>query len=768
MKTLHYIPAPYPNESPSSLLRRIAWNNGFKTIPRFCKRTNLTPAFGLLLQQSSFHSLLQQEHAEINYLPALYKELSFKRGHLIDIGNCEVPAAQLNCLASGICTECLNTGWEHKIKDLRFMECCPIHLCRYLFLCPNCRIKFTPLTQLSTVCGACGACLSCEIVTPETAELELTLLAILEKKDQAILDNFFHALKKLRCRAKIYTSQTSRILALCSMDIALGDIISAYHRLNDNILYPESLSCRLITAQLLYASRTPIPPTTIAKLKSLQRVNNGAIPGITFTTQELRTALGIPHELWAKDTFAKFKKSTRGRFTANEIVEIHNLHQTEFRNKTSEFAVSVNAAQARRLLDIPRRLVTKLHRLGYLQKLYTDKLIPIRITQRSLESLNNEYISIWAISKLLKIEIAAIQNATIESGGSYLDLHEKNAPYLIKRSSLDIVQEHLSQALISNEKTKGKHSNALELPTTYSPKKVELITLKEACRRLNCEKTELLALIRCGILKSYGARNRHMLNPADISTIKRKFLTVSQLSKSTRLHRNQIMRIANELQLHPTEYRKGKTLITLFKKVEIEKINFKNFINFESELTSYNFTHKAVTFDQARKELGIGRFELAKVAKEIIHRRPQAYQSCYFKRAFTHQEHEKLKRIVSTLTPLEDLARELGISKSQIKAKFKLARNKEIIHLNKVACISLSVALDIRAFYNNYITIYAAAASINVTPNYLIKLLAMHPEPTPYVKSAPMVKSMSCGHFDFLFKLIRGLPDNFSGPIKLI
>lgn len=618
MKTLHYIPAPYPNESPSSLLRRIALNNGFKTIPRFCERTNLTPAFGLLLQQSSFHSLLLQEYAEINYLPAFYKKLSFKRGHLIDIGNCEVPAVQLNCLASGICTECLSTGWEHKIKDLRCMECCPIHLCRYLFCCPNCRIRFTPLTQLSTICGACGACLSCEMVTPETAELELTLLAIFERKDQAILDNFFHALKKLNYRVKTYTSQISRILALCSMDIALGNITSAYHRLNDNILYPESLCCRLITAQLLYASRIPIPPTTIANLNSLHRVNNGKIPGISFTTPELRTALGISHDLWVSVTFAKFKKSTRDRFTADEILEIHNLHQTEFRNKTNEFAVLVNAAQARQLLDVPKKLVTKLLRLGHLRKLHTDKFIPSQITQRSLENLNNEYISVWAVNKSLKIDITSIQNATIESGASYLDLHEKNMPHLINRNSLDIVQEHLSQAKNCNKENKNELSKALEIRAIYPLQQTEPITLREACRRLACWKTELLALIRCGILKSHRFGNRHMLSPADISIIKRKFITLGNLSKSTNLHRTQIMRIINELKIQSIEYRSGKALITLFKKGDIKKINFDDFAQLESELNSYNYNRKAVTFDQARKELGISRLELAKIKKKLF------------------------------------------------------------------------------------------------------------------------------------------------------
>ncbi len=190
MKIFHYIPAPYTEESPSSLLRRVALNNGFSSVNRFCKRTNLTIGVELLLQQGDFHSLLQREYPEIEYLPAFYRKLPFKPGHPIDIGGCEVPAVQLNCLASGICTECLKVGWEPKVKDLRCVEYCPIHMRRYLFSCPHCHIKFTPFTQLSESC-ACGASLECESVTADTAKLELTLMSVLKNKDQSFLDNFF-------------------------------------------------------------------------------------------------------------------------------------------------------------------------------------------------------------------------------------------------------------------------------------------------------------------------------------------------------------------------------------------------------------------------------------------------------------------------------------------------------------------------------------------------------------------------------------------------
>lgn len=762
MKTLHYIPAPYLQESPSSLLRRIALNNGFSTVNRFCIRTNLTIGVGLLFQKGNFHLLLQKEYPEIDYLAAFYKEISFKRGHLIDIGGCDVPSKQLNCRGSGICTECLKTGWEPIIKDLRCVEYCPTHLRRYLFSCPECHIKFTPFTQLNASC-ICGASLSCEIVTEATAELELNLNSILTNNNQSVLDNFFFALTKLKYRNKTYTGQTSRILALCAMDIALGHIIKAYIRLNTSFHYPSTLSHRAIIAQLTHASRQPIPPTTFANLKSPHLVNSGEILGITFSKEELFTMCDISSAHWLTKIFASFKKNTQGRYTGDEVIEIYNLCQTNLHYNMEELAASVSVAQAKKMLDIPKSLVIKLYRLGHLKKLH-DKSLSTRISQSSITIIHDKYISIWAISKLLKIRIATAQNAVIESGASYLDQPEESTPYLIDRNSINIVHDHLTQATCYHP---PRFTGNLRIPAMDSPHMSQLITFKEACKRLTYNAAELHLLISNGLFKTYG-RRKLFLKSADISSFKRKFATLRLLKKTTELRGNYLMEVLNSLRVPTATFRYGRSSITIFKRSDIKNINFQNSCEFAFTGALYPTGPKFITFNQARIELGIGTYELSKLAREIIHRRPLAYQSSHFKKAFTLKEFDELKETILESAPLEAMITECGLSRIQILMQFKIIQNKEVFYLNRIAHIKKTLALDVKFYYGNYISIYTAAININISPTLLLKLSAKHCDPNPYLKNKPSIKCLSAGHLDFLYKLILGHPENFTGPIKLI
>lgn len=764
MNIFHYIPAPHPQESPSSLLRRTVLNNGFRTARLFSYRLDLSLTASQLLQNSKFHLLLQQAHPEIDFQDAFYKKITFKPGHPIDIGGCDVPAAQLSLLESGICTECLKAGWEHRIKDLRCVDYCPIHLCKYIFTCPKCNSKFRHFSQLSTTCN-CGEILSSSPVTRDIAELELELTSIINNKDQEILDNFFFALKKFRYRTQAYSQELKRIIALCSLDLATGNIIGAYHRLNNNVSYPQNLSSSAIIAQLKYASRTPIPPSTIAQLKSMHLINIGRIPGISFTITELCSVLDITHGYWLTGTFSAFKKTTQDRYTADETLEIYNLYLTELAKNLKEFAISVSVVKAQQTLDVPKSLIIKLYRLKHLTKLYRGKLLPSRITQDSLEKLHNKYISIWALSKLLKANITDIQNAAIESGTPYLDQSSTDTPYLIERNSLSVLQEQLTNSAIEN---KLNLSKALKIRPIDSPQHTKLITISEACKRLTCQRQELCLLISHGILKSYRIKYWRMLKSADVSSFKRKYITLSNIKKTTGLHKDQILEVLKELKVRSVTVNRGNLTITIFKNSEVKNVSFDISCEFASNLIIHKPSNKSVTFDQAREELGLARYELVKLARKIIRRRPLFYQSQYFKRAFTHKELEELRQTATELVPLEAIAREHGISQIQITSKFNITKNKEKIYLNKVAHISKSLALEIRSFYNNYISIDLAAKRINVSTQYLNKLLALHPDPKPYLKSTPRVKCMSSGHLHFLYKLIRGLPDSFSGPIRLI
>ncbi|WP_143492635.1 hypothetical protein [Pseudomonas sp. B22(2017)] len=498
----------------------------------------------------------------------------------------------------------------------------------------------------------------------------------------------------------------------------------------------------------------------------MSQVNHGQILGISFAKVELLTMLDIPYFHWRTKAFELFRKSTQGRYSTDEIIKIHKLYQTFIHDYMEELAASVSVIQAKQTLDIPKNLVIKLYRLGHLRKLQSQSLIPTRISQDSLKIIHDKYISIWAISKLLQLRIASIQKAVIESGASYLAHPGEHTPYLIERNSLPILREHLTQVKLHPEPSSLRLDDNLRISTIDTNQKTQLITFKQACKRLGCRKVDMHLLANSGVFTTYGRRNLRLLKSADISSFKRKFITLSSLKKATGIHGNQIIEVLSEMGILSATFRAGDFSTTIVKKSDIKKTNFQIPYEYASTLTTYRKNGKSITFNKAQKELGIGRHEFSKLARDIIYRRPIVYQSTYYRRGFSFGEFEEIKKTFLESVPLDAIIKECGIPKSQILSQFKIIRNKEILHLNKIANLRKSFAADIFFYYTNYISINAAASSINISPPYLLKILSQHPDPNPYLKSTPSFKCLSAGHFDFAFKLARNLPENFSGPVK--
>lgn len=271
-------------------------------------------------------------------------------------------------------------------------------------------------------------------------------------------------------------------------------------------------------------------------------------------------------------------------------------------------------------------------------------------------------------------------------------------------------------------------------------------------------------LASSGILKTYN-RKKIYFNSADITSFKRKYITIRILEKTTGLNRKHILDVITRLRVPTANIRHGKSSVTIFKRNDINNIHFQASCEFASAL--YCTDCQSITFDQARINLQLEKYELLKLASELVHRRPFIYQSAHFRKVFSLNEYDEIKEQISESEPLEAIIRECGLSKDQILKQFSIIRNKNIFYLHRIAHIKRSLALDIKFYYWNYISIYKAAIYINASPRLLIKLLANHPDPSPYLKSMPSVKCVSAGHLDFLCNLIRGHAENFLGPIRL-
>lgn len=766
MNTLHYIPAPHPNESPTSLLRRIALNNGFSTVPRFCTRTKLKLGFGLLLQNSKFHTLLERENPRIDYRTTFYKRASSKFARLVDIGGCQVPMAEMNCLTSGICTECIRRGWEHKVKDIRCAEYCPIHFSRYLRSCPYCHKRFTSFNQLSLTC-TCGAHLSCKIGTADTAEVEISLLSILDHHDQAALDKFFYALNKLKYRTSTYHHELSRTLVNCAMDIALGNITKAYNRLNSSIYYSNPLSHSIIKAQLLYASRATTLPASLNPLATSQPENTGKLKGITFSTKELRTGLALPYSYWLSHAFSFFRKSTRGRYTIEDLMDIKKLYEEIDNKAKKELSTCISASQAREILDTPKQIFTEIYRTGHLTKLYNFSRTSIAISRNSFDAFHNRYISIWAINKILDYTIKSIQNAIKETGTKYLSFLDVDVPCFIERTSLSRLEKHLKRPELKPDNSLERDLiNALTVTTFNIPRTSQLITTKEACQRLDLPRGKLYLLINSGIFKTYKVAGRHMLEPKLIAIFKRDFTTLDALEKNTGLHKSFIKTVLFAHKAKTTTLRNRSDTICIYKKSEIKEINLLDARNSSLGFIYHKHNHTVITYKQASNILKLGKYEASILSRAIIQKRPFAYQSRYYNVALTPTEFQELQDIIANSVNLEEVAAKHGMPSQRVLQLFKIKKTKKVIYLNKVTHISKALALSIDNYFNNYVSIITTAELLHTTTRSIYEILKTHPDKNPYLQSTPSAKCVSAGHLDFLSKLIRGLPADFSGPSK--
>ncbi|WP_148708566.1 helix-turn-helix domain-containing protein [Pseudomonas wadenswilerensis] len=741
-------------------------NNGFISAPRFCRQANLNMGRDLFIQDSEFYTFLKRENSEVNYISTFYQQLFSKHGRLLDIGCCRVPIKEINLSNSGICTECFKCGWEHKIKDLRIAEYCPLHFCQYLRACPNCHRAFSSLTQLSLEC-TCGAYLSCEVGTAASAELELFLLSTLENNDQVKVDTFFYALTKLNCHQTTYNQNLNRILSLCAMDIARGNIIKAYKRLIDSVFYGSAPTHNIIIAQLANASCLAIPQRLITQLEELKLKNIGTIQGVTFSTPELYKCLGLTRTYWYSHTLSPFKKSTRERYTIDELCQIMKLYEDKKNKNQKSLINGVCQSQARETLDIPNPIFTKLYQVGHLKKL--DSTLPVVIIEiESFETFKDLYISLEAASKILDISIIQTQKIIKEHDAKCLHLPGIDAPCFIERTIFYKIQTDLALPIFRAAEfpKESTRNNSLVVQIPQASRNSQLITLKEASKLTSISINKFYILINHGVLKTYKIRTKRMVDYKSVLFFERNYTTLDNLKKATGLDARSLISVLTAHKIESAILGDNHNRIHIYKSSDISSIKIFETYDFSMDFLNHRLNRKAVTHKQAAKELNLSKNGLSILSRKILQNRPTIYQSDYYKKLFTSTELDQIKDIIDNLVMLDHLATELGISKQRIKSLFGLVKSKSIINVNNIACINSPLSSAIASYMSDYISIYKAAPIIGTSTTNLYDILKSHPDSSPYLQAIPPIKCISASHLSLLYKLLNKLPEDFSGPIK--
>lgn len=189
MNKLSFIPLPFPEESPTSMLRRFALRHGCEYPADLHNLTSITNLEKLTNSSESPLALWIANRAE-NYreqfLEGFYKPV----GRLAEnmpyrVFGTLVPHTMIRFAGSAFCSACRKEGHDRFVKDLRPALFCPYHRRRYLFRCPSCSRKLRWINPILDKC-TCGHILECSDCSEQDCVPEQHLRTmVLEKQDSA-------------------------------------------------------------------------------------------------------------------------------------------------------------------------------------------------------------------------------------------------------------------------------------------------------------------------------------------------------------------------------------------------------------------------------------------------------------------------------------------------------------------------------------------------------------------------------------------------------
>lgn len=254
MSKLLFIPRPLPEESPTSLLKRMAVMHGCKFKSDLQGIFGRTYFSGSLISRS--HPIIQELSiragtAGEEFLSGFYESIgALPHAPPLQINGITVNADMIRKKGTAYCSECWREGCEHFIKDLKLSSYCPYHLRKYLSKCPSCHFNLCWHAPLDEICK-CKHPLISPPCSPEEAANEQNLLTIFREGAAKKFDTLVNYLNCLDYRLESDTQcPANRCLLSIALMLVENDIAGALENLHKlKILYPD-IPTFIISAKL--------------------------------------------------------------------------------------------------------------------------------------------------------------------------------------------------------------------------------------------------------------------------------------------------------------------------------------------------------------------------------------------------------------------------------------------------------------------------------------------------------------------------------------
>ena len=425
MTTLHFVPLPFPEESPLSLIRRAALMNGYNAPRRFLSAHLGRSARSALTNPMSQNSTICRLFCEHAGEHAATIRDSFYAPEYLTIGK---PRLSINGIkihtnlirhkGVAICTECLSEGWERHISILRLADHCPYHSRTYLNSCPVCNRQFTWYNQATNICKCKHTLISPKCSASEST-LETGILELLESQSQVDFDLFNSTLNSLA----IGDNTNSQHLRRLRIEIALTITKKAGRGVSRALIqlcnFKTGINIKFILAKLSHLT----PKTTLNNIT--QELASIAPEGSTskeipseLTSRQVKKYFSPTYKTWnlvIKDP--RFPKKKKSEPYSQECVQLIGTiieeKEGEHHKKQTQPNEIITYAEARAILKVNADTFRDLLHSGLLGTPISSNTGPFCLRVEGINNFTSTFITIQELRQRLGTRVHAIRKQSL-------------------------------------------------------------------------------------------------------------------------------------------------------------------------------------------------------------------------------------------------------------------------------------------------------------------------------------------------------------------
>jgi DNA-binding GntR family transcriptional regulator len=594
MNGLIYIPFPRPEESPTSLMKRLAVHHGCMNMDQFrslsAPQNYASNCLSTTTELAKWAASKAGTYSE-RFLSGFYQPEGLMGARMPHrVNNLTIPFNMIRWRHTIFCSECGAVEHEHFIKDLKLAAFCPYHNRQFLTNCPQCGVNLRWMNPLIDKCCYCD----CRMFSPRCSEAatapERYLLSLFRDNNQGKFDDLCDALQALQFFHHLQFLE-SRLILETAISVVTGDnkgvlrflttLKKQYpHVPNDAICAKLALLQKPIVVSACSAFRlgnesvmADSPLNTFDY--SCSRENS--LGSFNLTRTQARMSSSLEREYFYS-ILASFKIGNRCKsLTDGQVIEIFSApHAAQYLKIDQESSSKDSEAlhnppptsvmQPSKLSDFMQSTVdqpTAASLLGIttysLEKLITAGLLKItptntrrrRIPVVDLDSFREKYELIESVAKKLGLTAA---NLKIQM--TKLEIFPLKA---CGKTFIKMLHKEDSQKLLDALQNGPKHSStnlgkAFKLQNILADHRDLYLTLTDASQAYDIKVSVLQAFIHHRVIQAVKIRNLDnavAILRADLDNIATNYLSTNETCSLTGISQNRVRATLKEFGILP-------------------------------------------------------------------------------------------------------------------------------------------------------------------------------------------------------------------------